>query len=120
MRFSQSTHLHVFVFGDFNVHHKYWQTYSGGTERLSELCYNFSITNYPTQMVAWVPDCDSHSPPLLDLFLSSDTSIGSTMTLPQFQNSHHVVVSVSIDFPSDSKWDALFHRIAYAHADWSL
>ena len=24
----------VFVFGDFNVHHKDWLTYSGGTDRL--------------------------------------------------------------------------------------
>ena len=31
----------VFVFGDFNVHHKYWLTYSCGTDRPDELCYNF-------------------------------------------------------------------------------
>ena len=35
-------------------------------------------------------------------------------------NSDHVVVSVSIDFPSYSQGDAPFHRIAYdyCHADW--
>ena len=27
----------VFVFGDFNAHHKDWLTYSGGTDRLGEL-----------------------------------------------------------------------------------
>ena len=27
----------VFVFGDFNVHHKDWITYSGGTDRSGEL-----------------------------------------------------------------------------------
>ena len=27
----------VFVFGDFNVHHKDWLTYSGGTDTLGEL-----------------------------------------------------------------------------------
>ena len=32
---------HVFVFGDFNVHHKDWLIYSGGTDRPGELCYNF-------------------------------------------------------------------------------
>ena len=32
----------VFVFVDFNVHHMDWLTYSGGTNRLGELCYNFS------------------------------------------------------------------------------
>ena len=29
----------VFVFGDFNVDHKDWLTYSGGTDRSCELCY---------------------------------------------------------------------------------
>ena len=32
----------VFVFGDFNVHHKDWLIYSGGTDWSGELCYNFS------------------------------------------------------------------------------
>ena len=62
----------VFVFGDFNVHHKDWLTYSGGTDRPGELCYNFSISNDLTQMVnfpTWFPDCDSHGPALLDFFL---------------------------------------------------
>ena len=31
----------VFVFGDFNIHHMDWLTYSGGTDRSGELCYNF-------------------------------------------------------------------------------
>ena len=64
----------VFVFGDFNVHHKDWLTYSGGTDRPGELCYNFSISNDLTQMVNFptqIPDCDSHSPyfRLLECFL---------------------------------------------------
>ena len=62
----------VFVFGDFNVHHKDWLIYSGGTDRPGELCYNFSISNDLTQMVNFptrIPDCDSHSPALLDFFL---------------------------------------------------
>ena len=35
-------------------------------------------------------------------------------------NSDHVAVSVSIDFPSNSQWDAQFYRIAYEYscADW--
>ena len=75
------TSANVFVFGDFNVHHKDWLTYSGGTDRPGELCYNFSISNDLTQMVNFptrIPDCDSHSLALLDLFLSSDV-ICSTM-----------------------------------------
>ena len=35
----------VFVFGDFNIHYKNWLTYSGGTDRPGELCYNFCISN---------------------------------------------------------------------------
>ena len=41
----------VFVFGDFNVHHKDWLTYSSGTDRPGELCYNFSISNDLTQLI---------------------------------------------------------------------
>ena len=113
----------VFVFGDFNVYHKDWLTYSGGTGRPGELCYNFSISNDLTQMVNFptqIPDCDSHSPALLDLFHSSDAGICSTMAFPPLGNSEHVVVSVSIDFPSNSQRDAPFHRIAYDYccADW--
>ena len=96
----------VFVFGDFNVHHKDWLTYSSGTDRPGELCYNFSISNDLTQMVnfhTWIPDCDSHSPALLNLFLSSDSSICSTMAFLPVGNSDHFVVSVSIDFPSSSQ-----------------
>ena len=62
----------------------------------------------------------SHSPALLDFFLSSDASICSTMAFPPLGNSDHVVVSVSIDFPTNSQSDARFHCIAYdySHADW--
>ena len=67
-----------------------------------------------------IPDCDSHSPALLDFSLSSDASICSTMAFPPLGKSDHVVVSVSIDFPSNSQLDASFHCIAYdySHADW--
>ena len=113
----------MFVFGYFNIHHKDWLTYSGGTDRSGELCYNFSISNDFTQIVnfpTWIPDCDSHSPALLDLFLSSDAGICSTMAFPPLGNSDHIVVSVSIDFPINSKQDTPFHRVAYdySHADW--
>ena len=53
------------------------------------------IVNFPT----WIPDCNSHSPALLDLFLFSDASICSAMAFPPLENSDRVVVSVSIDFP---------------------
>ena len=74
------------------------------------------MVNFPTQ----IPDCGPHSPTLLDLFLSSDASICSAMAFPPLENSDHVVVSVSIDFSSDSKRNAPFHHIAYdySRADW--
>ena len=74
------------------------------------------MINFPT----WIPDCDSHSPAVLDLLLSSDASICSTMAFPPLGNSDHVAVSVSIDFPTNSQQDAPFHRIAYdySRADW--
>ena len=58
---------------------------------------------------------DSHSLALLDLFISSDAIICSTL-----EKFDHVVVSVSIDFQTNSQQDAPFHRIAYAYsgADW--
>ena len=90
----------VFVFGDFNVHHKGWLTYSRGTDRAGELYYNFFISNDLTRMVNFpthIPECDSHSPALSDL---SDTSICSTVVFPPLGNSDHVVVSVFFDFPS--------------------
>ena len=113
----------VFVFRDFNNHHKDWLTYSGRTVRAGELCYNFSVSNDLAHMVNFptqISDCDSHSPALLDLFISSDTGICSTMTFPPLGNYDHVVVSVSMDFPINSKQDAPFHCIAYdySHADW--
>ena len=48
-----------------------------------------------------------------DLFLTSDTSICYTIAFPPLGNSDHVVVSISINFPSNSKRDALFHHISY-------
>ena len=110
----------VFVFGDFNIDHKDWFTYSGGTDRLLN---SVIISNDLTQMVnipTRIPDCDSHSPTPLDLFISSGASICSTIAFPPLENSGHVVVSIFIDFPSDSQRDAPYHCIDcdYSRADW--
>ena len=35
------------------------------------------------------------------------------MAFPPLGNADHVVLSVSLDFPSNSRQDALFQRIAY-------
>ena len=74
------------------------------------------MINFPTR----IPDCDSHSPALLNLFIFCNSSVSSTMAFSLLGNSDHVVVSVSIDFPINLKRDAPFHRIAYdySRADW--
>ena len=74
------------------------------------------MVNFPSR----IPDCYSHCLDLLDLFLSSDAITCSTMTFPPFGNSDHVV-SVSIDFPSNSHCSVLFHHIScdYSRADWN-
>ena len=111
----------VFVFGYFNLHHKNWLTYTGGTDWPGELCYNFS------QMILlrWLTFLFGSQTVILiflilDFFLSSNPSICSTMAFPPSANSDHVVVSVFIDFPPNSQQDALFHSIAYDYscADW--
>ena len=83
---------------------------------LIDLVNSVIISNELTQMVnspTQIPDCSFG-------FLSSDASVCSTMAFPPLGNSDHVLISVSIDFPSNSKWDVLFHCIAYdyALADW--
>ena len=125
MRFSRSTHLLMFL--SLRTLTSIIRT---GLPILVELIdlvnfCNFSISNNLTQMVnfpRWIPDCDSHSPTRLNLFLSSDASICSTMVFRPLGNSDHVVVSVSIDFSSNSQRDALFHCITYdcSHADWDV
>ena len=112
--FSRSTHLLMCLSLEttsINVNHKEWLTHSGGTDRPGELCYSFTISNDLTQTVnfpTWIPDCDSHSPALLDLFLK--------MVFPPLENSDHVVVSISVDFPLNSKRDPPFHRVAYNYS----
>ena len=58
------------------------------------------MVNFPT----WIPDCDSHSPALFDLFISFDASICSTMAFPPLRNS---------DLPSNLQRDNPFYCIAY-------
>ena len=82
-----------------------------------------SVSNGPTQIVnlpTCIPDCDSHSPALLDLSLSSNASICSTMAFLPSGNFDHVAVLVSIEFPINSKQDTPFHCVAYDYSrtDW--
>ena len=76
------------------------------------------MVNFPS----WIPNCDSHSPALLDLFISSDVSICSAMAFHPLGNSGHVVVSVSIDFSSYSQLNVTFDHIIYDYfySDWEV
>ena len=49
--FSINSSANVFVFGDFNVHHKDWLICSGGTDWPGELCYNFSLLRWLTVLL---------------------------------------------------------------------
>ena len=66
------------------------------------------VVNFPTQ----IPDCDSYSPALLDLFISCETSICSIMAFPPLENSDHVIVSVSIDLAFQLIHNQMPHFIA--------
>ena len=105
MRFSQPTHLLIFLSLETLT-----SIIRTGLPILLELI-NLMISNDLNQMVnfpTWISGCDSHSPALLDLFISSDASICSTMAFPPLGNSNHTIVSVSIYFPSKSQWVAHF------------
>ena len=108
----------VFVFGDFNVHHKDQLTYSGGTDRPGEPCYTFLISN-DLIFLTQIPDYNSHSSALVDLFLSSNLGICSTAAFPPLRNFDCVAVSAFIDFPSNSEGHAPVHHIAndYSRGD---
>ena len=101
----------VFVFVDFNVDHEDWLTFPCRIDRPGQLFYNFSVSNDLTQMVNFptrIPDCDSQSGS--SGFL--DVCVCFRVSFPSLRNSDHVV-SVSIDFLSNSKGDGSFYHTAY-------
>ena len=117
MRFSESTHLLVYVFGDFNVHHKDWLTLIGGTEgMLSSVIIYLNLNDLRWLNFLRVTLIVILTALLLDLFISSDYSICSTIAFPSLGNSDHVVVSVSIGFPSNSKKGTPFHCTDYDYS----
>ena len=95
----------VFAFGDAIVYHnKDWLTYSVGTDGPGELCYIFLSQMTSLRWLTFLlgSQTDSLSPALLDLLISSDASICSTMAFPPWGNSDHVVVSVSFDWSNNN------------------
>ena len=47
------------------------------------------------KFATWMPQFDSLTPALLDLFISTDSCIHSAMAFPAMGKSNHVVFSVS-------------------------
>ena len=74
------------------------------------------MIGFPTLIL----DCDSHGPALFDLFIFSDPSVCSTVAFSPLENFDHVVVSVFIYFPSNTKRNAPFHCAVYDYfpSDW--
>ena len=103
----------VFVFGDFNMLHVDWVTYSSGTDRPGKLCYNFSISNDLNQKVNFptgIPGSDSHNPALLDLFLTL-VFVLQWLSLQKF-------MTVSTNFSSNLKKDVSFCHL-WLFLGWS-
>ena len=57
--------------------------------------------------------------PLLDVFISFHPSICATLAFPLSRNSDPVIVSVSIDFPSNSKIDDQGTVFDYTLSEWN-
>ena len=75
--------------------------------------YDYFVSNDFTQDVNFpyqIPDVDSHSPVIVYLFLSDPNNCSAGAVSP-FGNSDPLFVLVSIDLPSNSKGDAVFHCI---------
>ena len=86
MRFSRSTHLLMFLFLETLM--SIIRTGFPILVELINLVNSSIISNDLTQMVNFptrIPNCDSHSLALWDLFLSSDTSIPSAMAFPPLE-----------------------------------
>ena len=106
---STNPSANAIVFGDFNIYHKDWLTYSGGTDRSGELCYNFSTSNNLAQMVNFPTHILTVILTVL-LFWISFFVLRLVFVL-QWLSLHWeiliVVVSVSFDFASYSQWGAI-------------
>ena len=92
--------------------------YRKSSVKLSQFFYCYTTLLYSTFLYESLTV--TLNSPLLGLFLSSDASVCATMAFPPLWNSDHVVVSVSIDFPSNSQRNVSFHHIVYDYfcADW--
>ena len=113
----------VFVFGDFNIHHKDWLTYSGGTNRSGELCHNFlsQIT-----LLRWLTFLLGSQTMILTVLLFWVSFFLLTLVFLLQRLSFHweILIMVLSQFPSTfhhiHNGTPRFHHIAYdySRADW--
>ena len=120
MRFSLSTHLLIFSIIKLSIIRTGWPI----LVELIHLANSVIIFLSQTTLLRWLTflllTSTLDSPALLDLLISSDVGICSTIVLPLLRNSDHVLVSISSDFPPNSKQGATFHCTAYkySYTDW--
>ena len=113
----------VFVFGDFKVHHQDCLTCCGGTGRLCELVIIF--LSQMASLILLTLLLRSRTMTLIVLLFRIYLFLLTLVFVLQWLYLHwetdHVVISVSIDFLSDSKGYVPFHHIAYdySRADWN-
>ena len=70
------------------------------------------MVNFPPR----IPDCDSHSPAFLDLFLPSKASTFSRVAFPPSGNSDCFCLSLHWHYPSNSEGDTSFYHTAYDYS----
>ena len=115
--------VNVFVFKDFNFHLKDWMAYSDGTDKSGELCYNFLILNTLFKWLTFKLGSLTLTVLLfwISLFLLTLLFILYWLSL-HWEILVRLVVSVSINFPSNSEGDVSFHCTTYGYScvDWGV
>ena len=94
------TSANMFVFGDFNVNNKDWLTYSGGTYRPGELCYDFSISSQMT-LHRWLTFLFSSLTVFLTVLLFWMSSFRLTLVFdPEWLSLHWIILIILLfQFP---------------------
>ena len=88
----------VFVFGDFNVHHKDWLTYSGGTDRLVNCVIIFLSQLTLLRWLTFLLGSQTVILIVLLFWISFFWRIYSTMASPPLGNSHHFIAQFPLTF----------------------
>ena len=111
----------VFFFGDFNIHHKDWLTYSGGTDRPSKLLW-ISISNDLTQMVSFL--LGSLNVTLIVLLISIYFFLLTLIFILQRLSLLEIFIILLSQFPLPfffkvkTEWTILSLSYDYSRTDW--